>query len=92
MAAVQAAPVFLDPAASAEKACRLIEEAASEGADLVAFSETWLPGYPRWINAPISVGLKRELGGRYLAASVTVPGPEVDQVCAAARAVRAWTS
>ena len=85
MAAVQAAPVFLDPAASAEKACRLIGEAAAQGADLVAFSETWLPGYPRWINAPIAVGLKRELGGRYLAASVTVPGPEVDQVCAAAR-------
>lgn len=85
MAAVQAAPVFLDAAASAEKACRLIDDAATQGADLVAFSETWLPGYPRWINAPVSVGLKRELGGRYLAASVSIPGPEIDMVCATAR-------
>jgi nitrilase len=85
MAAVQAAPVFLDAAASAEKACGLIDDAATQGADLVAFSETWLPGYPRWINAPVAVGLKRELGGRYLAASVSIPGPEIDIVCATAR-------
>jgi len=85
MAAVQAAPVFLDAAASAEKACGLIDDAATQGADLVAFSETWLPGYPRWINAPVAVGLKRELGGRYLAASVSIPGPEIDMVCATAR-------
>ena len=85
LAAVQAAPVFLDPGASAEKACQLIEDAAAQGADLVAFSETWLPGYPRWINAPVAVGVKRELGGRYLAASVMVPGPEIHQVCATAR-------
>ncbi len=85
MAAVQAAPVFLDAAASADKACGLIDEAAAQGADLVAFSETWLPGYPRWINAPVAVGLKRELGGRYLAASVLVAGPEVDQIRATAR-------
>jgi nitrilase len=85
MAAVQAAPVFLDAAASVAKACDLIDRAAAHGADLVSFSETWLPGYPRWINAPVAVGLKRELGGRYLNAAVTVPGPEVDQICAAAR-------
>jgi len=85
LAAVQAAPVFLDPGASADKACGLIEDAAAQGADLVAFSETWLPGYPRWINAPVAVSVKRELGGRYLAASVTVPGPEIDEVCATAR-------
>lgn len=84
VAAVQAAPVFLDAAATTDKACALIDEAARNGARLVAFPEVFIPGYPywNWLMTPIegSAWFKR----LYLA-SVAVDGPEVARLCAAAR-------
>ena len=49
VAAVQAAPAFLDLNAGVDKAIKYIEMAAANGARLVAFPETWLPGYPWWV-------------------------------------------
>jgi nitrilase len=85
IAAVQAAPIFLNKDASTRKACSLIREAAAGGATLAAFGETWLPGYPRWVNAAISATDKRHLTGMYLEQSIIVPGPETDVLCAAAK-------
>jgi nitrilase len=48
-AAVQATPVFLDREATVAKACRLIEEAAANGAGLVVSPETFVPTYPDWV-------------------------------------------
>lgn len=45
-AAVQAAPIYLNLEATVQKSCELIDEAASNGAKLVAFPEAFLPGYP----------------------------------------------
>lgn len=50
LAAVQAAPVWLDRDATVEKAARLIEEAADNGAKIVGFPEGFLPGFPDWYH------------------------------------------
>jgi len=49
VAGVQAAPCFLDLDAGVKKAITYIEDAAAQGAKLVVFPETWLPGYPNHV-------------------------------------------
>ncbi len=81
LAAIQAAPVYFDREASTEKACQLIREAGQKGADFVAFSETWLPGYPFFHTSSL-----REQGCvTYLANAVEIPSPTTDRLCEAAK-------
>jgi nitrilase len=51
VAIVQHAPVFLNLERSLLRACDLIAAAARQDAQLIAFPETWLPGYPVWLDA-----------------------------------------
>ena len=83
LAAVQAAPVYLDRDASIEKACTLIEQAGSKGADLAVFGETWVSGYASfagWANHPAFGDLLR----RFVLNGVEVPSPATDALCRAA--------
>ncbi|MCK4708655.1 MAG: carbon-nitrogen hydrolase family protein, partial [Gammaproteobacteria bacterium] len=49
LAIVQKSPVFLDKQKTIELAVASVEEAASNGANLVVFTECFIPGYPTWI-------------------------------------------
>lgn len=85
MAAAQAASALFDKDASTEKACRLIAEAGNGGADIVAFGETWLPGYPFWVEGQVQ-DLTWEASANYLENAVIIGGPETNALCEAARA------
>ncbi len=84
VAAVQAAPVFLDLSASIDKAVSLIEEAAAHDAKLVAFPETWLPGYPWfiWLDSP-AWGM--QFVQRYHDNSLVYGSPEAERIARAAK-------
>jgi len=88
-AAIQDSPVFLNREATVEKSCRLIEEAAGKGAELIAFPEVYIPAYPWWhrLDNPYR-GHKyfREL----VKNSVEIPSPAMDRVCECARKVNAY--
>lgn len=47
-AAVQTAPIFLNVDKTIEKAISFIKEASSNGAQLIAFPEVFVAGYPYW--------------------------------------------
>ncbi len=87
IAAVQAAPVFLDLEATLDRTCDLIREAAAEGATLAVFPEAFLPGYPVWVwfVPPGHTHPLREVYSELHANSVTVPGPAIDRLCDVAR-------
>lgn len=86
VAAIQAAPVYMNREASTEKACRLIGEAAEQGAVLAAFSETWLPGYPFFVwGTSADRVLPWKAAADYTASAVEIPSPTTDQLCEAAR-------
>lgn len=93
VAIVQAASVPLDHTASTRKAIEQIDAAADAGARLVVLGETWLSGYPAWIDSCPDAALwdnpavKRHYA-RMREASVTVPGPEVEAIAEAARRTR----
>ena len=82
-ATVQAAPAFLNTDATVDKVCQLIAEAAQNGAQLVAFPEVFVAGYPdwSWISNPIEGSPWFEKLAR---SAIEVPGPEVQKICAAA--------
>jgi nitrilase len=77
----QAASIPDDAGASAEKAARLIHEAATAGARLIVFPEAFLGGYPKGASFGAPVGLRkpegREAFRRYHEAAIALDGPEV---------------
>ncbi|HWQ36004.1 MAG TPA: carbon-nitrogen hydrolase family protein [Blastocatellia bacterium] len=90
IAAVQAAPVYMNLERSLAKALNLIAGAATRGAQLIVFPETWLPGYPAWLDYCRDVTLwdhppVKKLFATLFENSIVIPGPVTEAIAAAAR-------
>jgi predicted amidohydrolase len=69
-------------------------EAAAGGAQLIVFPETWLPGYPAWLDTCRDSALwdhapVKAVFARIAENSVTIPGPGLDHLAETARAAGA---
>lgn len=84
VAAAHAEPVYMDKAATVQKALSLISEAASNGAELVVFPESFIPGFPIWaaLWAPL---YNHDWFKRMAANSILIDGPEMAAIQAAAK-------
>jgi nitrilase len=84
VAAAQLAPAFLDREATIDKVLDAIGEAAANGAELIAFPETFVPGYPVWADFSHASAFddpsQKAAFGRYLDAAVDIDRGDLDTV------------
>lgn len=83
-ATVQTAPVFLNVEKTVDKAIGIIAEAAANGAQLIAFPEVFIAGYPywNWIMTPVQGSKWYEVLYRN---AVAVDDPEMKRIYQAAK-------
>ncbi len=88
LAIIQKAPVFLNKQKTIASAVSLVKEAATAGADLVIFTEAFIPGYPAWIwrlKPGADFGLTSEIHARLLKNAVNLEGDDLHLLYAAAK-------
>src|SRR5689334_22869014 len=90
LAVVQHPPVFLNLSATVERGVALIREATAQRAEVIVFPETWLPGYPVWLDDAPTAGLWDHAPAQALYQvladnAITVPGSELDTLRTLAR-------
>lgn len=87
VAAAQLAPAYLNRDATVEIVVATIAEAAAEGTELLAFPETFVPGYPSWTDftnaAYFNHPDQKAAFAQYLDAAVDIARGDLDRVVAA---------
>ncbi|NBW26964.1 MAG: carbon-nitrogen hydrolase family protein [Flavobacteriaceae bacterium] len=83
-ATVQTSPIFLNAEKTIDKAITFIKEAAENGAQLIAFPEVFVSGYPywNWIMTPVQGSKWYE---KLYISAITADGSEVKRICSAAK-------
>jgi len=95
IAAAQGHPAWLDAGATTKKIIAFLEEASAESIELLAFPETFLGGYPFWVEKTDGARFNHELQkaayGYYLDAAVEIHGREVVEITEAVRDLGVFT-
>jgi len=82
----QIAPIWLNKNATLDKVIDQVEKSAKEGAQLIAFGEALVPGYPFWVDATGGASFddarQKEIHAHYQSQSVCIEDGDLDKVCA----------
>lgn len=93
--AAQLAPIYLDREGTVAKVVEYITKAAGDRVSLLAFPETFVPGYPSWADvtdaAHFNEADQKRAWSRYLAASVDIGRGDLDPVIEAVRDLSVFT-
>jgi predicted amidohydrolase len=92
VASVQAAPEYLDIDATVEKVVALVGEAASHGARLIGFPESFVPGFPLWVFKTAPLGPASRLFHRLYKNAVVANSNHVAAIGEAARSGNIYVS
>ena len=87
VAICQKPPVLLDLKATMDRALETLDEAVAEGAQLIVFPESYLPGYPTWIwrlRPGGDMALGNELHTELRKNSVDISNGGLSPICEAA--------
>jgi nitrilase len=78
-AACHAAPIYFNVEATVDKTCAWIEEAARNGADLIAFPEAFISSFPVWsaVWAPVDT---HDFFRQLVASSIEIDSPELERI------------
>ena len=89
----QASSIHLDKLGSMAKLIQMIKESGSLGVNVLALGESWLSGYPAWIDSCKGVALwddpmMKKAFARMYDSSIEVPGKETNEICKLAKKFR----
>jgi nitrilase len=89
LALAQIAPVWLNRQKTLEKIVAYTADAADQGAQLVVFGESLLPGYPFWVEltdgARFNSAVQKDIHAHYMANAVNLSRGDLDVLCRLAK-------
>lgn len=89
LALAQIAPVWLNRQKTLEKIVAYTADAADQGAQLVVFGESLLPGYPFWVEltdgARFNSAVQKDIHAHYMANAVNLTRGDLDVLCRLAK-------
>ena len=90
LALPQLTPIWLNREGGLKKVIETIKSAQKEGAELIVFSEGFVPGYPFWLDgtggAAFNDAKQKEIFAHYSDQAVTIEKGHLNEVCAALKA------